>query len=82
MKKKSILLSAITLLTTSLLFTSCKKNEAVPTETPVATETAAPTPTDTTKTTATIAKDTVKSSKKEEKKEKGEKKENEKNEKE
>lgn len=72
MKKQSILFSAITLLTISLLFASCKKNEVAPTETPVPTATAVPTPTDTTKTTATMAKDTVKSS------EKGEKEENEK----
>ena len=76
MKKQSILLSAITILTISLLSISCKKNEATPTATPVTTDAVAPTPTDTTKTIARMAKDTVKSS------EKGEKEENEKNEKE
>lgn len=70
--KKQFILSAIMIVTIGLLLTSCKKNEATPTETTAPTEAIATTPADTTKTT-TVVKDTLKSS------EKGEKGENEKN---
>jgi PBP1b-binding outer membrane lipoprotein LpoB len=70
--KKQFILSAIMIVTIGLLLTSCKKNEATPTETTVPTEAIVTTPADTTK-TPTVVKDTLKSS------EKGEKGENEKN---